>query len=697
MDVGTDERRGASFDNYDGDFARSLNEGMAKIVGHAHSAIDPLTEVSRSHQANELHKTLLTIRERSEGHEFRIIVCGRFNAGKSTLLNALFGTLDHPIEGSQDYGVLPVGRFPTTAVLTDIVYAEEPFVRVWYKEDDRYADWSIGKFLEAGRVRMSEAETKTIFEPIQQFEVGLPVRMLKANVRVSDSPGMGDHPDRDLITRQALLTSDAAIQVLRGETAGGQDERQFGSEVEDSGCRTFKVINTSAGHSTDDDEVRAFWWNRLIGDRIDSVPSVAEFRAKDIYFVDAKQAAMGRVHGDLEVVRASGLLELEATIGSFLVSGRFPAHARKIVRETERVAEGLRRLMRMKQKACRMSSEELERSIRELGPQLRLIEQEERALGTILHGHEQSFVLAGQSAFREFVAGLNKKLTPKLEKEKMSTLSGLSVFSALTGKGKEKVAAEFMVICKRLLGQEFNTFTNATPPAPGLQSALQPEVEALQVAVKEQLGRIQAARNLFSESLELDEKALTQKLGGSLNSHIESQIGDIASGRGALGGAIGGTVSAVLVGTVGAKISLMLMTFIATAFGVVINPLVLLGVMVAAITGIGIGVSQIGLQAKIKVAALEEVLKQLANNNDVLAELERMLREQFQAMTRSTLEAVKQAIDTDRQALAGLKSMREGERSDQSSLLAGIEADLERIERAREHLAEARVAIDQLA
>src|SRR5437588_9917216 len=46
---------------------------------------------------------------------FRIVVFGEFNQGKSTLLNALLGA-----------PALPMSVLPSTAVLTEIRYAEEP-------------------------------------------------------------------------------------------------------------------------------------------------------------------------------------------------------------------------------------------------------------------------------------------------------------------------------------------------------------------------------------------------------------------------------------------------------------------------------------------------------------------------------------------------------------------------------------------
>ena len=57
---------------------------------------------------------------------FRIVVFGEFNQGKSTLINALLGT-----------DALPMSVVPTTALLTEVRYGDEPAAMVRIEGEER--------------------------------------------------------------------------------------------------------------------------------------------------------------------------------------------------------------------------------------------------------------------------------------------------------------------------------------------------------------------------------------------------------------------------------------------------------------------------------------------------------------------------------------------------------------------------------
>ena len=93
---------------------------MAKLIDIAGKYDDPGTQITWKMR-------LENVRMNIKNDTFRIIVAGRFNAGKSTFLNALLGRIEHPALIKQA-GPLPTSKYPCTPVLTIIDYAKEPTV-----------------------------------------------------------------------------------------------------------------------------------------------------------------------------------------------------------------------------------------------------------------------------------------------------------------------------------------------------------------------------------------------------------------------------------------------------------------------------------------------------------------------------------------------------------------------------------------
>ena len=677
--------------------AAALRAARASVHSHADTAITTLSEVARATGADDIGATLGRIQAGLDTDTFRLIVGGRFNAGKSTLLNGLFGAPETPIdlgEAKAEDGVLPVGRFPTTAVLTDICYSSEPFVRVWFKNEDR-EDWSLTRFLKEGRVRRSERETREMFDPIRQFEVGLPVGLLKAGVLLSDSPGMGDQPDRDAITRDALLISDAALLVFRSDSGAGTDERGFAEEVIDSGCRTFKVVNLIGDQSVDEEEVLGFWWNRLIEERTGAVPTLAEFRAKDVFFVDARKAALARVRNDHAKLRDSGLIALEDALGAFLIKGRFNSHVSKFIRETERAADGLGQSLRLTRSALRMSAEELDSMIASVEPQLKLIEAQQATLQQIINSSEQTVVLAGQAAFQRFIGGVGEKIKPKLEALRLERLSGFATFATLTKSGRERVVAEALDVVKTLLNDELKSWAGIPPTQPGLQAALLPGIQQLGDDIEKQIRAMDRARSDLQ--LNLGGVALP---GGSIDADLTSvlntQLAALTHGRSAIGMAVGGALGAALVSTVGAKLVLVITYAVLTSFGILLNPAILLGAIIAALMGLGGSIGTVGLQRKVKEATLSMVLEKLALSVEASETVGDVVRQVFREVTNPIVSAVDQAIEVDREQLRTLKRARQADRHEKERQAKEAEILAERIEDARGVVREARNALAQL-
>jgi ribosome biogenesis GTPase A len=132
------------------------------------------------------------------GGRVTVVVLGEFNHGKSSMINAMLGG-----------EVLPVGITPTTAVITHLVYGEEPGVSVKYPGDSIPRVRPYSELAEV--VRNIEEEGR---EP-QYVEVRYPNAWLDQSVTLVDTPGVNDiSRQRVEITYGYVPRADLILYVL---------------------------------------------------------------------------------------------------------------------------------------------------------------------------------------------------------------------------------------------------------------------------------------------------------------------------------------------------------------------------------------------------------------------------------------------------------------------------------------------------
>ena len=124
--------------------ADMMMRGVKKAGAEADSSIGGLAEVAAGLDMRETAARLTETAQQLRSDTFNLMVMGRFKNGKSTLLNALLGGTTTPVDLGGQLGPMVVGDLPTTATLTGVVYADEPYIRVW-SFDGTSQDWSLDR------------------------------------------------------------------------------------------------------------------------------------------------------------------------------------------------------------------------------------------------------------------------------------------------------------------------------------------------------------------------------------------------------------------------------------------------------------------------------------------------------------------------------------------------------------------------
>ena len=188
-------------------------------------ALDQLVDVLG--QSQQLEPFIRRVRNLSDilSKPLSVAILGEFNAGKSTLVNALLGE-----------EVVPMGILPTTAHTGFIEYGARKAARIAYRDDLDDEPEEV-PYREARR-RMEE-ET----DLIDHLTFSYPHPHLRA-VTFRDTPGFNALDEgHDAIARGSLEDAEAILWVLDANQALSQTEFELLESIRDSSERVIVLLN----------------------------------------------------------------------------------------------------------------------------------------------------------------------------------------------------------------------------------------------------------------------------------------------------------------------------------------------------------------------------------------------------------------------------------------------------------------------
>lgn len=642
----------------DGTGSKSLKEIVAKARAEktedAGRTIDKLRQRAAHLSMEETSKRLETIGERLASDTFRIIVVGRFNNGKSTLLNALLGIVPGE-SGGVVGGPLPTDINPCTAVLTTIVYAEKPYVRAW-GYDGSYETWTWQQFLDESMVEYDEQENLQKFQDIRNFELGFPTELCRAGVTLIDSPGTDEMSQRTAITREAVEKADAAIVVYRGDSMAGQGEREFvARDLLETNTRVFSVVNRFHGAEVTN-RLKGFVWQRLVTHLQDGPKYEGQDPAsQDIYFVDAKKAEQGRFDGDDAMVEESGLALLESRLGEFLVNERHHDHINKFTTLATREGAAMEKHIIQKRAVLQRESLDLEKASETIRPQLEDVRRRRDQIPEIFSRYRRQSTEALDNAFQEMFRELRRRAPWELQERPLETLEGLR--GKLRGVAqKKKVVAETEEVFRSIIHSAVAEWLEAPQGKPGARQVLAPILAQMQQEISERVGEIEKSFEEIrlyltgwdhgASGVDAD-VGMTQRVLGVITGFLLWDIG-IAVGAGA-GGWRGAAYS--VASTIG---TLATLGFLISVGVPVAWPLLLGAPVIASLTG-GIVGSNHGLEQRIKERVVEALDPRLDQVSDQIREnLGNQILVLFKTMEDDGVEELRSAIEAEEQDVRSL-------------------------------------------
>lgn len=230
---------------------------------------------------------------------FNLVTVGRFNRGKSSLMNALLGTER-----------LPMGIVPLTSVITCVQYGSTERATLYFHGTSLFMDIRLAELAR----HITEAGNPGNMEGIERAEIELPASLLRRGFRFIDTPGLGSSIEANTrTTRNFLPQADAFLVVTSFDSALSDDELAILHHATAAGARIFLAVNKS---DLMKDADRA----SVLGHVAHEIET--RFGAKIPIFPLSARIAMQAGRGDAAAWEASGVGALQRALVDFLLADK---------------------------------------------------------------------------------------------------------------------------------------------------------------------------------------------------------------------------------------------------------------------------------------------------------------------------------------------------------------------------------------
>ncbi len=277
--------------------------------------------LTKAEENEESEKRFRELFARLAEDRFNLVVVGRFNRGKSSLMNAILGT-----------DRLPTGIVPLTSVITTVGYGSQEKVTLKYQQR-RHLDIEVA--IEDLSKYVTQQGNPGNALGIVTANIQLPAEILRRGFYFVDTPGLGSVIAENTLTTESFLPeADALLLVTSYESPLSEEELRFFRAASMSKLHVFVAINKRdlvSGNERDDaiDFVR------------DHLQDLFGRSAPQIFSVSARDGLEAKRSGDPSLLTASGIPDLETELVTFLLKQK---RTEFLARMCDRVSDLLREL-----------------------------------------------------------------------------------------------------------------------------------------------------------------------------------------------------------------------------------------------------------------------------------------------------------------------------------------------------------------
>lgn len=262
------------------------------------SIAEILLTIASERKDNERTHTIQRLLADLAEDAFRLAVVGKYNRGKSSLMNAMLG-----------HDWLPTGILPLTSVITTVRYGTKQRVLIRTEGSSLAHEISVKNLPQYVTEEYNPANEKRV----ELAEIQLPSDLLRYGFLFMDTPGLGSGITANTeATRRFLPEIDAAVVVLSFESALDQADMDLLASLHRLRRKLFIVLNKADLVSREEQERVASFVRQRLADQAGETPLLFPLSARD--------GLRARLNGDDALLESSGLKAFEDQLVHFLTT-----------------------------------------------------------------------------------------------------------------------------------------------------------------------------------------------------------------------------------------------------------------------------------------------------------------------------------------------------------------------------------------
>ena len=292
--------------------------------------------------------------------KLRVLIVGRFSAGKSTFINALLGQK-----------LLPSTPAPTTGVLCKINYSSEqdkkvtlyPKKGMGLNGGDKPFDIEVNQL--ENHIKIDHFNENEVTSRYRLMELQWPLELCANGVELIDSVGLDDPDSRDEITLAYAKSVDAVLYLMKSQDTASKKDLDTIKLLRTIGYESLFFIVTYYDHIKESalfDEQSEEDFKRFV---LNNLSPLTELDSKGIKFVDSRSGLVGRIKRNYQMIAESGIENVEKSLESFLVEQKGKAKLVTTLRSLRSVNRAVRQLIPSRIAMLQTSNEELEKRYEE--------------------------------------------------------------------------------------------------------------------------------------------------------------------------------------------------------------------------------------------------------------------------------------------------------------------------------------------
>ena len=253
--------------------------------------------------------------KRLKDENLKVLVMGKFNAGKSTFLNGLLGRC-----------LLPQKAIPTTAVIGEIRYSETekivllPKKGKWHGGDTPF-EISASELSQYITINHTDGDNKE--NPFEKVFINSPLTICKNGIEFVDSPGLDDPTCHDAVTKEYLPTADAIIYCMNSQAAYSAKDKDEIEALRSLGYTSIIFILTYFDVLQDNDEMMGTNDAQELKEHmLKTLAPLTDLGENGIFFVNSLAAIKGKVQHDAVMLQKSNFPVVEKRMEEILVNER---------------------------------------------------------------------------------------------------------------------------------------------------------------------------------------------------------------------------------------------------------------------------------------------------------------------------------------------------------------------------------------